>query len=133
MLTLYDHLPSRNAWKVRLLLSHLERPYTKKIVSIFEGHGQHAEFLAINPTGAVPALQFDDGTAIAESNAIFVYLASGMRYFPSKKQQQTQVLQWLFSNQTMCNLVWPRCVIGCLLERAKIDPRRCWQVSTMHL
>jgi len=27
MLTLYDYLPSQNAWKVRLLLNHLDIPY----------------------------------------------------------------------------------------------------------
>lgn len=96
MLTLYDYLPSQNAWKIRLLLNHLEQPYIQKIVSIFEGEGQYADFLAINPSGAVPALQFDDGFTIAESNAILVYLASDTMYFPSDTQKQAQVLQWLF-------------------------------------
>jgi glutathione S-transferase len=51
MLTLYDYLPSQNAYKVRLLLNHLELPYRTEIVSIFEGKGQQPGFLAINPTG----------------------------------------------------------------------------------
>lgn len=96
MQTLYDYLPSQNGWKIRLLLNHLEQPYTQKIISIFEGDGQSTEFLFVNPTGAVPALQLDDGTAIAESNAILVYLASGTMYLPSTQQQHAQVLQWLF-------------------------------------
>ena len=61
MLTLYDYLPSQNAYKVRLLLHHLERPYRTEIVSIFEGEGQREEFVAINPTGAVPAVRLEDG------------------------------------------------------------------------
>ena len=36
MITLYDYLPSQNAYKVRLLLSHLQQPYRQKFVSIFE-------------------------------------------------------------------------------------------------
>ena len=96
MLTLYDYLPSQNAWKIRLLLSHLERPYNQNMVSIFEGEGQHASFLAKNPTGAVPVLQLDDGTTVAESNAILVYLATGTQYFPSSIHRQAHVLQWLF-------------------------------------
>ena len=30
MITLYDYLPSQNAYKVRLLLSHLRQPYRTK-------------------------------------------------------------------------------------------------------
>lgn len=96
MMTLFDYLPSQNAWKVRLLLNHLQIPYTQKIVSIFEGEGKRPDFLAINPTGAVPALQLEDGTSIAESNAILVYLASGTEFLPATMPEQAQVLQWLF-------------------------------------
>lgn len=56
MLTLYDYLPSQNGWKIRQLLAHLRRPYRTELVGIFEGAGQRPEYLAINPTGAVPAL-----------------------------------------------------------------------------
>jgi len=96
MITLYDYLPSQNAWKVRLLLNHLGRPYTQKIVSIFEGEGQLPEYLAINPSGAVPAIQEDDGRTIAESNAILLYLASDTAYLPSAALERAQVSQWLF-------------------------------------
>jgi len=96
MLTLYDYLPSQNAWKVRLLLNHLEIPYNQKTVSIFEGDGHSEEYEAINPTGAVPAIQLDEGVAIAESNAILIYLATDTEYLPSTPVQKAQVLQWLF-------------------------------------
>ena len=96
MITLYDYLPSQNAWKIRLLLSHLEQPYIQKFVSIFEGEGQLADYLAINPSGAVPAIQEADGRCIAESNAILQYLAVGTRYLPSGTLEQAQVSQWLF-------------------------------------
>ena len=55
MLTLYDYLPSQNAWKVRQLLAHLQRPYRTQLVSIFEGEGSRDAFRAISPTGTVPA------------------------------------------------------------------------------
>ena len=57
MLTLYDYLPSQNGYKVRLLFNHLQRPYAAKWVSIFEGEGRRADFLAKSPTGAVPVLE----------------------------------------------------------------------------
>jgi len=70
MITLFDYLPSQNAWKIRLLLNHLNQPYTQEIVSIFEGEGKLSEYLDINPTGAVPAIRDEYGNTIAESNAI---------------------------------------------------------------
>ena len=99
MLTLYDYLPSQNAYKVRLLLSHLGLPYRTELVSIFEGAGQRAEFLAINPAGAVPALRLDDGRVLAESNAILTYLASGTRYLPADAFAAAKVQQWMSFEQ----------------------------------
>lgn len=96
MMTLYDYLPSQNAYKIRLLLNHLEIPYKTKLISIFEGEGQQDEYLAINPTGTVPALALEDGRTIAESNAILVFLAEGTRFLPEDNYHQVKVLQWLF-------------------------------------
>ena len=83
MLTLYDYLPSQNGYKIRLLLNQLERPFRTEIVSIFEGQGQRPEYLAINPTGAVPAIKLEDGRVLAESNAILFHLAEGSRFLPA--------------------------------------------------
>lgn len=99
MLTLYDYLPSRNAWKVRQLLHHLRRPYRTRLVSIFEGEGRTPEFRAISPTGTVPALQLDDGRVLAESNAILMFLADGTAYLPADAYGRARVAQWLFFEQ----------------------------------
>lgn len=99
MLTLFDYLPSENAWKVRLLLNHLGRPYRTEIVSIFEGAGRTAEYLAISPTGTVPAVRLDDGRTLAESNAILAYLADGTPYLPSDPFERAKVQQWLHFEQ----------------------------------
>jgi len=99
MITLYDYLPSQNAWKVRLLLNHLGMRYRTVPVSIFEGEGQAAWFLAINPTGKVPALQLEDGRTLAESNAILAYLADGTPYLPSDRFTRAKVHQWLSFEQ----------------------------------
>lgn len=92
---LYDYLPSQNAWKVRQLLAHLGQPYETRLVSIFEGEGKRPGYLAKNPTGAVPALELDDGSVIAESNAILFYLAEGTAYLPAGRYARAKVLQWL--------------------------------------
>lgn len=95
MLTLFDYLPSQNAWKVRQLLNHLQRPYRTEYVGIFEGEGQRPDYLAVNPTGAVPAIRLDDGRVLAESNAILAFLAEGTRYLPDDAFDRAKVLQWL--------------------------------------
>ena len=99
MLTLFDYLPSQNAWKVRLLLNHLGRPYRTVPVSIFEGEGQTGEFRRISPTGTVPAIRLDDGRVLAESNAILAYLAEGTPYLPSDPFDRAKVQQWLHFEQ----------------------------------
>ncbi|HZT01279.1 MAG TPA: glutathione S-transferase family protein [Steroidobacteraceae bacterium] len=96
MLTLHDYLPSQNGYKVRLLLSHLRLPYRMVPVSIFEGEGRKPEFMARNPTGAVPVLELESGATLPESNAILCYLADGTPYLPSDPWQRAQVLRWMF-------------------------------------
>jgi glutathione S-transferase len=119
MLTLYDYLPSRNAWKVRQLLAHLQRPYRSVPVSIFEGEGRRPAFLALNPTGRVPVLQLEDGRALAESNAIMAYLADGTPYLPGEPFARARVHQWLSFEQENVESV-----IGALRHWALTGKRR---------
>ena len=95
MITLYDYLPSQNAWKVRQLLRHLSIPYRTEIISIFEGAGHDPSYLAINPWGAVPAIRLDDGRVLSESNAILWYLSGGTQYRPDDAFAQAKLFQWL--------------------------------------
>jgi len=95
-MTLYDYLPSQNGYKVRLLLNHLDRPYRSVVVSIFEGAGRAPEFLAKNPTGAVPVLELEDGRVLPESNAILSYLAEGTPYLPDDAWARAQVHRWMY-------------------------------------
>jgi glutathione S-transferase len=99
MLTLYDYLPSQNAWKVRQLLRHLSLEHRTVEVSIFEGEGRAPAFLARNPTGKVPVLELDDGRTLAESNAILSFLADGTQYLPGDPFARAKVHQWLSFEQ----------------------------------
>ncbi|CAO2649772.1 Nn.00g010640.m01.CDS01 [Neocucurbitaria sp. VM-36] len=99
---LYDStLPSGNAYKVQLLLSHLKTPYTTTSLNILTvpSETRSAKFLALNPNGRIPTVVLDDGSVLAESNAILFYLAEGTKYFPDDRLQRAQVLQWLFFEQ----------------------------------
>jgi len=99
MLTLFDYLPSQNAWKIRQLLHHLDQPHHTVLVSIFEGEGQSAAYRQISPTGTVPAIRLDDGRVLAESNAILTFLADGTPYLPVDAFGRAKVQQWLHFEQ----------------------------------
>jgi len=99
MLTLYDYLPSQNAWKIRVLLGLLGIAYETRMVSIFEGESRTEAFLKLNPAGAVPVLAVEHGQAIAESNAILVLVAEGTPYLPADRLARAKVMQWLFFEQ----------------------------------
>jgi glutathione S-transferase len=99
MLTLFDYPASENAWKVRQLLHHLQRPYVTVNVSIFEGEGRSPEYLRISPTGTVPAIQLEDGRVLSESNAILFFLATDTPYLPSDAFGRAKVQQWLSFEQ----------------------------------
>ena len=99
MLTLHDNLGSGNAYKVRLMLSHLGRPFRRIEYDVTKGETRTPEFLARNPDGRIPLLEFPDGRTLAQSNAIIFHLAQGTDYLPEDAFAQAQVLQWMFFEQ----------------------------------
>jgi glutathione S-transferase len=99
VLTLYDYLDSGNGYKIRLLLALLDRPYRWVELDILAGATRVPAFLAKNPNGRIPTLQLEDGTCLAESNAILWYLAEGTRFIPADPLGRAQVLQWMFFEQ----------------------------------
>jgi len=99
MLRLYDNHLSGNGYKPRLLLAHLGLAYERVEVDILKGETRTPEFLARNPNGRIPVLELEDGTCIAESNAILFYLAEGSRFLPSDRLSRATTLQWMFFEQ----------------------------------
>ncbi len=99
MLRLYDNHLSGNGYKPRLLLAHLGRIYERIEVDILKGETRTPEFLARNRNGRIPVLELQDGTCIAESNAILFYLAEGSRFLPFDTLSRAVTLQWLFFEQ----------------------------------
>jgi glutathione S-transferase len=99
MLTLYHSQPTGNSYKVRLLLSILQIPYTAVEINIFNGENKSTAYQRINPLGKAPALRLEDESILTESNAILSYLASGTEYFPSDALLRARVLQWMFFEQ----------------------------------
>ena len=92
MLRLYDYLRSGNGYKVRLLLHRLQIPFELVLVDIENGESRTPEFLRRNPNGRIPVLELEDGTCLAESNAIQWYLAEGTPMLPDARLARAQVL-----------------------------------------
>ena len=104
MLTLFDYGPSANCLKVRVLLRQLGIDHERVAVDIFAGESRTADYLALNPAGRTPALLLEDGTPLAESNAILLFLAEGTPLQPGCLAEPARVHQWHFFEQ---NLVEP--------------------------
>lgn len=99
MLMLYDNMSSGNGYKARLLLHQLAIPYRRVELDIDKAETRTQAFLAKNPNGRIPTLEFEDGTCLPESNAIIFYLADGTPFLPSDRLARAQVLQWMFFEQ----------------------------------
>ena len=99
MYRLYDNLSSGNGYKVRLLLTQLGIQFQRIELDTFAGETRTPEFLAKNPNGRIPALELEDGTVLAESNAILFFLAEGTPFLPENRFERARVLQWMFFEQ----------------------------------
>jgi glutathione S-transferase len=73
MITLYQQHDSGNCYKVRLLLSHLNRPFRTVAVSSLPGSTRGREFLAMNPIGKVPTVELDDGRFVLKKSGWLVF------------------------------------------------------------
>ena len=73
-MTLYDQKDAVNARRVRMFLAEKGLTIPAVSVDIRSGQNLSSEYLAINPTGLVPALETDEGEVIGESIAICRYI-----------------------------------------------------------
>lgn len=98
MIRLYGHPLSGHCHRVEALLAMLELPYEHARVDLVKGAHRAPEFVALNPFGQVPVID-DDGTVLADSNAILVYLASRYdaerRWLPTDPVRAALVQRWL--------------------------------------
>lgn len=84
---------SRTLWVCR----ELGIPFEQVQVNYAEPSTKTAEFLRVNPSGKVPAID-DDGFHLSESMAINIYLAKKHQspLLPKDLQGEAKVLQWSF-------------------------------------
>ena len=98
---LFDYSASANCYKARLLLAQLGLAYERVPVDIFAGESTTPAYREKNPAGRTPVLELDSGEAIAESNAILLYLGEGSAFVPDDLLARARVWQWLFFEQNL--------------------------------
>jgi len=106
MPTLYDNKLSRNGYKIRLLAAHIGLKLNRVEIDILKGESRKPDFVAKNVAGRIPVLELEDGSDMAESNAILFFLAQGSPLLPAEPRLQAEVLRWMFyeQNQIECSI-----------------------------
>ncbi|GAC1667028.1 MAG: glutathione S-transferase family protein [Steroidobacteraceae bacterium] len=99
MPVLHQVQTSGNCYKVRLAARQLGVELTLKEYALHEGATRKPDFLAKNPNGRVPLLEWEDGRLLAESGAILWYLSEDTFLLPADRWGRAEVLQWMFFEQ----------------------------------
>ncbi len=96
---IYGDLNSGNCLKVKWVCDRLRVPYEWIPVDTLKRETHTPEFLRLNAAGQVPVVVFDDGRALAQSNAIIRYLARGSDLIPADDFLAAKMDEWLFWEQ----------------------------------
>jgi glutathione S-transferase len=96
---IYGDLISGNCLKVKWTCDRLGIPYEWVPVDVVAGETRTPAFLARFPQGQVPAVDFEDGRTLAQSNGIIRYLARGSALLPEDAYTQARIDEWLFWEQ----------------------------------
>jgi len=99
MPVLHQMQMSGNCYKVRLAARQLGVQLTLKDYGLHDGATRQRDFLAKNPNGRVPLLEFEDGRKLSESDAILWYLSEDTFLLPADRWGRAEVLQWMFFEQ----------------------------------
>ena len=99
MIRIFGDSISGNCQKVKWVVTRLSRPHEWIEIDVLKGETRTDEFLALNPFGQVPVIQFDDGRTLAQSNAIILHLAEGSDLIPDEAFERAKMLEWLFWEQ----------------------------------
>ncbi len=96
---IYGDSISGNCLKVKWVADLLGLAYDWIETDIMVGESRTSDFLAMNPAGQVPAVVFDDGRPLAQSNAIILHLAEGSALIPADAYDRAKMLEWMFWEQ----------------------------------
>lgn len=106
MLTLY-YFPQLVSLATHLTLEEIGVPYELKLVDVMKGENRQPGYLAKNPKGQMPTLEFDDGRRLTETVAILNYLAEA---YPDKKLKPAEPFAqalWLQAMARIASAIHP--------------------------
>jgi glutathione S-transferase len=126
---IYGDLLSGNCLKVKYTADRLGLTYTWVPVDILKGESRTPAFLAMSPMGQVPVVQFADGRAVSQSNAIIRYLARGTDLLPQDPFLQAKIDEWLFWEQNGHEFFVAGCRFQVLYLGRSKDQREPWRVE----
>jgi len=98
-LRIYGDSISGNCLKVKWTADHLGVAYEWIETDVLKSETRTPEFLALNPAGQVPVVVLGDGRALAQSNAIILFLAEGSDLIPTATYDRARMLEWMFWEQ----------------------------------
>jgi glutathione S-transferase len=90
---------SGNCLKVKWVCDRLGLAYHWIETDFMKGETRTPAFLKLNGAGQVPVVAFDDGRALAQSNAIIRYLARDSDLIPAEAFAAAKMDEWLFWEQ----------------------------------
>lgn len=126
---IHGDLKSGNCLKVKWTADYLRLPYTWVPVDIMKGETRTPAYLAKFPQGQVPAIAFDDGRTLAQSNAIIRYLAGGSALLPGDGFTQAKIDEWLYWEQYSHEPYVAVCRFQMLYQGRTKDQREPWRVE----
>jgi len=148
MLHFFHHPQSPYSRKVFFLLEESKRPFDLHTVALEKKEQKKPDYLAINPSGRVPAIRDADFT-LGESNAILRYLVRRFdlhKFYPSGLQEQAVVDMWweycgTHINRPFMDLAWHKLLIekyggkpdGAVIAKAEKNLERDLPVLDRHL
>ena len=117
MFTLYGDLGS-GAFSAEAALAEVGAPYAFELVSLEKNEQRQPSFLAINPSGKMPALKLSEGEIVTESAAILLTIADNFpqaRLLPPQGgKERAQAYRWL---AFMADEIYPMVEISDYPER----------------
>lgn len=99
MIKVYGFSASGNCYKIKLLLTLLNKDFEWVEINSLKGETRTEEFLTKNINGKVPLLELENGDFLPESSAILFYLSKNTTFLPNDDFKEAQVLQWMFFEQ----------------------------------
>ncbi|MGF1619057.1 MAG: glutathione S-transferase family protein [Rhodomicrobiaceae bacterium] len=126
---IFGDLNSGNCLKVKWTAEYLGLPFTWQPVDMMAGETRETGFLERFPFGQIPAIAFDDGRTLAQSNAIIRYLAHGSRLLPDDTFAQAKVDEWLFWEQYSHEPYIAVCRFHMVYKEQSKETREAWRVE----